>query len=152
MLTDEQREHIITEAKEWIGTKYRGNTCIKGVGCDCGQFLFGVYAEAGFLPADTLLPKNYSLQIEHRNDTEYIDTVRRFARDIPESEVKPGDVVLYKFGKGFYHGCIVIEWPAFILHSLKREGVTGGHGMNHGFGKREKVFLTLRDEFCEGKK
>jgi len=145
-LTQEQRENIVRVAKEWIGTKYRGNTCIKGVGCDCGQFLFGVYVEAGLVPADATLPKNYSLQVENRNDTDYIDTVRRFAREIPESEVKPGDIVLYKFGKGFYHGSIIVEWPAYILHSLQREGVTAGHGMNTRFRRREKVFFTLKDE------
>ena len=40
-LTDKQREKVCEVAKSWYGTPYRGWTCIKGVGCDCGQLLKG---------------------------------------------------------------------------------------------------------------
>jgi cell wall-associated NlpC family hydrolase len=152
-LTTEQRQRIVKEATAWIDTPYRPNTCIRQVGCDCGQFLFGCFSNLGFIPKDFDIPKNYSIQSAlHQNDPSYIDTARRVAREIPESEVQPGDFVIYKFGKAFSHGAIIVEWPHFIIHSLKRDGVTGGDGMNLRFAKREKVFLTLKDEFCLEKK
>jgi cell wall-associated NlpC family hydrolase len=147
-LTSTQREHIVKVAESWYHTPYRGWSCLKGAGVDCGQFLKGVYAEAGFLPGDIPLPKNYSLQVsQHRKDTEYIDTVARYMREIPEAEVLPGDVVIYKLGLAFAHGAIVVNWPEHIIHALERYGVTAGHGTNLKFGRLEKKFFTLREEF-----
>lgn len=149
-LTDEQRQRIVEEAKAWCeGTPYRGNTCIKGVGCDCAQLLFGVYRDAGFVSAETVIPQNYQMNVAmHKRDDTYIDTVRRFAREIPESDVKPGDIVLYKIGRGFSHAGIIVEWPEHVVHALAREGVHAGHGKNWKFGKYERIFLTLKDEHC----
>jgi cell wall-associated NlpC family hydrolase len=150
-LTDQQREHIVEVAKSWYGTPYRGWTCLKGVGCDCGQLLKGVFMEAGHRPQDGVpTPKDYSLQVYlHRKDTTYIDTIAKYFREISETDVKPGDVVAYKLGKGFAHAAIVVKWPEHVIHTLKREGVHAGHGNNNKFGRLEKKFFTLRDEFCE---
>ena len=35
----EERERLIAEAKEWLGTPYHTAGRIKGAGCDCGTFL-----------------------------------------------------------------------------------------------------------------
>lgn len=148
-MTPEERQRVVDVAKEWIGTPYRGWSCLKGAGCDCGQFVRGVYLEAfpekfkDCIP----LPKDYSLQIwQHKEDTTYLDIVSKYMREILESEILPGDVVLYKFGKGFAHGAIVVSWPEFVIHSLERYGVHGGHGKNHKFGKLERKSFTLKDE------
>lgn len=152
-LTDTQRENIVKVAKSWYGTPYRGWTCVKGVGADCGQLLKGVFMEAGIQPPDGIpTPKDYALDIaQHRASTEYKDTIEKYMREIPESEVKPGDVVVYRLGLAFAHAAIVVKWPDHIIHSLKREGVTAGHGANFKFGKLEKKFFTVKDEFCEVK-
>lgn len=149
-LTDEQRSNIVKIAKEWHGTPYRPHSCMKNCGTDCGQLLKGVFLEAGHRPDDGVpLATDYSVDIWlHKDDTSYIDTVSKYMREIPESEVKPGDVVLYKFGRGYAHAAIIIKWPEYVVHALKREGVTAGHGMNLKFGRREKKFFTLKDENC----
>jgi NlpC/P60 family putative phage cell wall peptidase len=152
MLTTEQREHIVAVAESWFGTPYRPHSCLKGVGCDCGSLLKGVYEEAGFVPS-VLLPENYSVQIsQHKLDTTYIDIVMKYMQEITEAEVLPGDVVLYKMGVGVWaHAAIIKVWPEFVIHSLEADGVTGGHGMNLKFKTMERKFLTLRDEYCGGK-
>ena len=149
-LTNEQREAIVKVAESWFKTPYRGHSCLKGAGVDCGQLLKGVFVEAGHLPADIPLPKNYSLQVsQHRHDTEYIETVGKYMREITEAEVLPGDVVIYKLGLAFAHAAFVVSWPEFVIHALERYGVTGGHGMNFKFGQLEKRFYTLKEEFTE---
>jgi hypothetical protein len=150
MLTDEQREHIIEVAESWYGTPYHGWTCLKGIGCDCGQLLKGVFMEAGHQPPDGVpTPSDYSLDVWlHREDTTYVDTIMKYFREIPESEVKPGDIVCYKLGHAMAHAGIIKVWPEHIIHSLKRDGVTAGHGMNFKFGRLEKKFFTLKDEHC----
>jgi hypothetical protein len=150
-LTDKERVHICEVAKSWYETPYRGWTCLKGVGCDCGQLLKGVFMEAGHQPADGVpTPKDYSLHIgQHRHSTEYVDMIEKYFRKIPESEVLPGDIVVYKIGLAFAHAAIIVKWPEHIVHSLEREGVHAGHGMNFKFGRLEKRFYTVKDEFCE---
>jgi hypothetical protein len=157
-LSDKQREELVKVAESWYRTPYRGWSCLKGAGVDCGQLLKGVYIEAGHQFSDGIpLPKDYSLQIsQHRNDTAYIETVAKYMREIPESEVKPGDVVVYKLGLAFAHAAIIKIWPEHVIHALERDGVTAGHGGEGKFGKNikfsrlEKKFFTLKDEFCKG--
>lgn len=49
-LTDNQREILVGEAKSWIRTPYRGGACLKRLGVDCGQFIYGVYRNCNLLP------------------------------------------------------------------------------------------------------
>jgi hypothetical protein len=153
-LTDKERASIVAVAESWYGTPYRGHSCLKGAGVDCGQLLKGVYVDAGYFAADGIpLPLDYSLQVsQHRHDTSYIETIAKYMREIPESEAKPADVVVYKMGLAFAHAGIIKSWPEHIIHALEQGGVTGGHGMNFKFGRLEKKFFTLRDEFCKGDK
>jgi hypothetical protein len=155
-LTTEQRQKIVDQAKDWCkDTPYRGNTAIKNVGADCGMLLFGVMRDSGFIPADVEaeLPHNYPMNLaQHKADDTYINTIRKFAREIPEAEVLPGDIVVYKIGKGWSHGAIIVSWPEHIVHALIREGVHAAHGKTWKLNRRyERMFLTLRDEFCQQK-
>jgi hypothetical protein len=146
-LSDKQREHIVEVANTWVGTPYRGWSCVKGAGCDCGQLLKGVYEEAGHIPEGANLPENYSLQVaQHRKDTEYIDTVMKYMREITEAEVLPGDAVIYKIGLAFTHAAIIVSWPEYVIQAIETHGVSAGHGMNSRYGKLQKRFFTLRDE------
>jgi hypothetical protein len=150
-LTTEQRAKVVEETKSWIGTPYRGWSKLKGCGVDCGQLLIGVYEAAGFFdPGYITTPKDYSLQVaQHREDTEYIETVEKYMREITEAEVLPGDVVVYKLGLAFAHAAIVISWPEYCIHAMARNGVTGAHGIDHPrLRKTERKFYTLKDEFC----
>ena len=157
MLTDTQRAEIVKEAKSWSGTPYSGWTWIKGVGADCGQFLYGVFNTLGYIPK-VPLPKDYSLQVsQHRASQEYLNLVDQFFREIPESEAKPGDLVVYKIGLAYAHGAIIVSWPNYILQAELRHGVSGSHGL-HNPALRERHYLkgtvrefrTLRDEYCKG--
>ena len=89
MLTKEQRERIVATAKGWYGTPYRGWTCLKGVGCDCGQLVRGVFVDAGFKKVEAIeIPATYSIRAaRHHKSTEYVDLVEKCFRAIPEAEV-----------------------------------------------------------------
>jgi len=159
MLTDIQRAAIVTEAKTWLGTPYRGWSAVKGAGVDCGQILYAVYHALAFIPTIEL-PKDYSLQVsQHRASTEYLLIVDRFFREIPEEEVKPGDLVVYKIGLAYAHAALIVEWPRYVIQAEARHGVSGTHGTkNPALRERQYLngcprdFRTLRDEYCRGGK
>jgi NlpC/P60 family putative phage cell wall peptidase len=44
---------IVAIARGWLGTPYRHQASLKGVGCDCLGLVRGVYAEAYGRPAAT---------------------------------------------------------------------------------------------------
>lgn len=151
-LTKEQREKIVATAMSWIGTPYRGWTCQKKVGCDCGQLLKGVFLECGFGFQDGIqTPENYPLWLtQHKKSTQYEEIVSRYMREIPESEAQPGDIVLFKIGLGFAHAAIIKSYPDFVIHALSKYGVVGGHATaNSKFGRLKRKFYTLKDEFCQ---
>jgi cell wall-associated NlpC family hydrolase len=152
-LSTQQRAAIVEEAKSWKGTPYRGWACRKGEGADCGQVIYGIYHACGLVPEVTL-PKDYSLQVsQHRASTEYINLVDRYFRDVKEAEVQPGDLVVYKLGLAYAHAAIIVEWPRFVLQAVARHGFSGAHGTQHpAFYRRERVFRTLKDEYCGGTK
>ena len=152
MLSNVQREAIVKEAQSWIGTPYRGWSCVKGAGTDCGQLLYGVFHACGHLPVITDLPKDYSLQVaKHRASTEYIDLVDKYFTSITEAEVLPGDIVVYKLGLAYAHAAIIVEWPGYIIQAEDLHHKVGGaHATKTPLFKRaERIFRTLRDEYTE---
>jgi cell wall-associated NlpC family hydrolase len=149
MLTTIQREAIVHEAKSWQGTPYIGHARIKGAGTDCGQILYAVYRACGLLP-DVELPKDYSLQVaQHRASTEYVDFIARYFREIPESDVLPGDLVVYKLGHAYAHAAVVVSWPEYVIQAEMRHGVSGAHGTKHpAFKRAPRVFFTLKARYA----
>jgi cell wall-associated NlpC family hydrolase len=151
MLTTEERCRVVETAKLWLGTRYRGWSAVRGPhgGVDCGQLLRVVYQEAGLLPPGDLgIDMSYSLTVaQHLEDTKYVDKVMEFFHEIPESQVLPGDLVIYKLGHAFAHGGIVIDWPLFI-HAIGHGGVRFAsnytHPKLHGALKKFFTFGTER--------
>jgi cell wall-associated NlpC family hydrolase len=152
MLYIKDRDNIVTEAQEWLNTPYKGWGRAKYWGCDCLGFVAGVFVNCGYISdkeADAAIPKSYSLQIgQHMEDTEYIDGLGEFMREIPEHEVRAGDVAMYKIALAFSHSAIVVKWP-LIIHALAHGGVKHADGKRHPLLLNKPVrFFTLDDERC----
>ncbi|TAK97549.1 MAG: hypothetical protein EPO08_21155 [Rhodospirillaceae bacterium] len=110
-----EREAVDRVAREWIGTPFHDNACVKGHGADCAQLLRGVFVEAGVLePFD--IPYYSPQFFLHQSDERFLGWVTKFAREIELADVRTGDVVLYRIGKCFAHGAIVVApgWPNII--------------------------------------
>jgi cell wall-associated NlpC family hydrolase len=150
-LNDVQREEVIKEVYTWVKTPYRGWSCSKGCGVDCGQLLYGVFHNCGFIP-ERELPRDYSLQVsQHRASTEYVNLVSQYFREIREAEVQAGDIVVYKLGLAYAHAAIIVEWPHNIIQAEARHGVSGAHGTKTPiFKQAERKFFTLKDAYCGG--
>jgi cell wall-associated NlpC family hydrolase len=147
LLSDLQREEIVAITMTWLNTPYRGWSKVKGAGVDCGQLLAAVYQEAGLIPDDITLPTDYPLFVGlHQASTEYVDLVLQFFDEIPESEVLPGDVVVWRLtgSKSYCHGAIIVEWPTCFIHAYGKSVRMGDAKSRLRFAKSEKLFFTLK--------
>ena len=122
----QQRRAVVNEAKSWLNTPYHHLARVKGAGADCAQLPIAVYSAAGLVP--DFDPGNYVAQWFLHHDTEkYLEQVERFAtlcgnylncREIVSNPL-PGDFLVYKFGRTYSHGAIVIKWP-LIIHAWRQ--------------------------------
>jgi cell wall-associated NlpC family hydrolase len=152
MLNEKQRAELVKEAWSWVGTPYVGWSCVKQVGCDCGQLLFGIFRECGYVSKDTKLPKDYSLQAaQHTTSTEYIDFVRTYMSELTSpDDLKIGDVICFQIGKGFAHGAILVEKPFKVIHALAGLGVRAADALKHpSLYKAQRRYFTLKDSYCK---
>lgn len=127
MTLDPRRQRVLTEAEEWLRTPYHPMGRIKGVkgGTDCLMLLAEVYERAGIIE-HVEVPYYRPDFMMHRDEERYLEGVLERGREVPGPQ--PGDVVLYKWGRVFAHGGIVIAWPQ-IIHAHFKYGVSLANGL-----------------------
>lgn len=139
-LTAEQRANIVRAAKEWIGTPYHHHGRVKNAGADCAMFPLSVYQECGVLPAD-YQPPEYSVQWHlHRTEELYLKEINQFVNEIAGPPA-PADFVVFRFGRTYSHGGIVIDWP-IIIHAYIPHGVLLSNALRDGelLGRPHRFF------------
>lgn len=139
----EFRTAITEEAMTWKGTPYRKTGRMKQVGCNCAQFVYGVVTGAGALP-NAQEPRWFTEQLAvHSKEERLLEYIKSYGGvEIEESDVKSGDLIVYKSGKGYGHCAIIISWPD-IIHCLAPHGVQMGmfdEGRLHSFNRK---YFTL---------
>jgi cell wall-associated NlpC family hydrolase len=149
-MLNERRQKVLQVAGEWVGTPFHHLQRCKGAGVDCGQFLLGVFEECGFIPhvKTAYYPRDFHL---HRSEEWYKSIVERFSRPITMAEALPADLVLYRVGRVFSHGGIIVEWPR-IIHSYVTRGVIYADGTQGHLMSKARVFyrpLMLEDEMSD---
>ena len=119
-MTPAQRAAVVAEARSWLGTPYHHQACLKGVGADCAQMPLAVYAAAGVIPRVEV--GAYSPQwFLHRSAELYLTWVLRFACEITPDQIAPGDFAVWRFGRTFSHGAVILDWPR-IIHASAPDG------------------------------
>ena len=156
------REGVCAIARSWIGTPYHHMGRVKGVGVDCAMFPLEVYREAGLI-GDIEVPYYPADWMMHRSEEIFLGIVQRYATEVTAppttptpaaaegapagdpgtagGSVLPGDFVIYRFGRCFAHGAIVVDWPT-IIHALTGKGVVLSDGEREGFlvGRAKRFF------------
>lgn len=138
-------QQAVAEALGWVGTPYHPHARLKGVGVDCAQLLIGVYSNVGAIPAVDV--GEYSTQWHlHRSEELFQEWVELFADRVSADDVRPGDVVLFRFGRTFSHGGIVIEWPTIVHAWLRSRAVVMDDGTAGYCAGRERAFYRIRGQ------
>lgn len=139
-LTIAQRNNIVRAAKEWLGTPYHHHARVKHAGADCAMFPLAVYQECGVLPRE-YRPPQYSVQWHlHRSEELYLNEIEKFVVEI-QTPPQPADFIVFRFGRTFSHGAIVVEWP-IVIHSYIPHGVLLSDALRDGelLGREHKCF------------
>ena len=117
---DTERAAVVAEARAWLRTPYHHMGRVKGAGVDCATLLAEVYARAGAVPTgrdSEFYPPDWHL---HRDAERYLGFVIEHAREIAGDPL-PADIALWRFGRCFSHGAIVIDWPV-VIHAYAGKG------------------------------
>ncbi len=117
-----RRAAVLAAAKGWLATPYHHMGRVRGAGADCLMLLVEVYASSKVIPPISVpfYPPDWHL---HRSAERYLEGVMRYAQEVDRPA--PGDAALFKFGRCFAHGAIVIAWPR-LIHAWHNAGVVYG--------------------------
>ncbi|MAP96629.1 MAG: peptidase P60 [Ponticaulis sp.] len=111
------RSQLISSGRDWIGTPYRHQASVKGVGADCLGLIRGIWRDC--LGAEPELPPPYTPDwAEAVGDDLLLDRFQSYFVERPIGDAEPGDVLLFRMGLGCpaKHAALMTG-PTHILHA-----------------------------------
>ena len=118
------RSDIVAETRRWIGTPYRHQASLKGVGCDCLGLVRGVWrAVIGDEPEQA--PPYAPDWAEATAEESLAQAATRHLIPVPSANFAPGDVLLFRWRANLpaKHAAIVTA-PALMVHAHDDAAVT----------------------------
>lgn len=111
------RSTIVAEARSWLGTPYRHQASLKGVGCDCLGLVRGVF-RALYGDEPERVPPYAPDWAEAASDEPLAQAAARHLAVVGKNAFDVGDVVLFRWRAGLAakHAAIVTA-PATIIHA-----------------------------------
>lgn len=94
------RATIVAEARDWIGTRYRHQASLKGVGCDCLGLVRGVWRHC--IGDEPETPPPYAPDWAEASGEEALaEAALRHLVPIAIDQFSAGDVLLFRWRDGF---------------------------------------------------
>ena len=147
MMPDSRRALVVAEALTWERTPYHHRARIKGVGVDCAQLPAAVYEAVGLIPH--VEPEYDPQWMLHRDEEIYLGWARKYGREISRDQVGPGDFVIWKYGRCFSHGAIMLTLdPPEVMHAVIVGGgvCRGNIDRDEELASRPVKFFTLFED------
>lgn len=111
------RGEIVAAARDWIGTPYRHQASLQGVGADCLGLLRGVWRDF-FEREPELVPPYTPDWAEALKQDTLLEAAQRHLIEIPIGSAQPGDVFLFRMGLGHpAKHCAIVSGPDRIIHA-----------------------------------
>ncbi len=119
-----RRDRIVAEALAWVGTPYRHQASLKGVGCDCLGLVRGVW-RAVIGPEPEVAPA-YSPDWAEAGADSLAQAALRHLRPVVPGEMAPGDVLLFRWRPELpaRHAAILVA-PVRFVHAQAGAAVAG---------------------------
>lgn len=115
-----ERIAVVKEAWDWLRTPWHDRARVKGVGVDCAQLPAAVYEATGHIPhIEPIYNRQWAL---NQNKELYLEWVLQFAHEIEPALKDIGDLGVWKFGRTYSHGAILISETS-IIHAAMAVGV-----------------------------
>jgi len=101
---------IVAEARAWVGTPYRHQASLKGVGCDCLGLVRGVWRTV-LGPEPERMPPYAPDWAEAARCETLAQAAARHMTAVPLDRYAPGDVLLFRWRAGLpaKHAAIVTD-------------------------------------------
>jgi NlpC/P60 family putative phage cell wall peptidase len=117
-------DRVVVSARGWIGTPYRHQGSLKGVGCDCLGLVRGVWRE--LYGAEPEMPPAYQPDWAERGteDALMAAATRHFGPAVPREAMASGDLLLFRWRPGMpaKHAGILSKADRFI-HAYEQAAV-----------------------------
>lgn len=120
----ERAEHIITIARQWIGTPYHHQQSLKGCGCDCLGLIRGIYSELYNHPPALHTPYTRDWA-EASGEETLIKAAGAHLKQIDINQHAPGDVLIFRFRKWMVAKHAAIEsYEGRMIHAIEQSSVS----------------------------
>lgn len=107
---------VIAEARAWIGTPYRHQASVKGVGCDCLGLVRGVWRAV--IGAEPERPGAYTPDWAERCGAETLLAAAHRHLIARGAGAEPGDVILFRYQAGApAKHCAILCAPDRMIHA-----------------------------------
>ncbi len=132
-------ERVVVAARGWIGTPYRHQASVKGVGCDCLGLVRGVWREVVGDEPERVPPYSPDWAEVVGKET-LLEAARRHLIEIAIGEARAGDVLLFRMGLGAVakHVAIVSGVEAQAAHPDESRGPCCNVDLDPGFRRDER--------------
>lgn len=130
------RRRVCAIAKSWLGTPFRDQGKVKGPNgaVDCAMLLVATFQEAGLLDP-SYDPRPYPPQFHlHKGEERFlkqIEAIVALRQRGAEAQRGPiaGDVIVYRVGRCFSHGGIIVG-GGYLLHAYYKTGNVSISGLD----------------------
>ncbi|AVO44073.1 DUF6950 family protein [Phreatobacter cathodiphilus] len=111
------RSAIVAAARGWLGTPYRHQASLHGIGCDCLGLVRGVWRQV-IGPEPVFVPPYTPDWAEAHGHETLAEAARRHLVEVDAGEARPGDVVLFRWRDGFpAKHCAILTGPTTLIHA-----------------------------------
>ncbi len=115
-----QRCRVVTEVRRWIGTPYHHAADVRGAGVDCGMLIVRSFVDTGLCAYFDPRPYTADWHL-HRSEERYLGFVFDHCHEVENA--RPGDVIVFRYGRCFSHGGIVTKAdPLTFVHAYRPAG------------------------------
>jgi cell wall-associated NlpC family hydrolase len=114
---------VINDGLSWIGTPFKNCGDVKGpAGCvDCAMLLVRTHVDTGILPPFD--PRPYSASwFLHQTEEKFLGWIKDRLGGVEIDRPRVGDCLVYRFGKCFSHGAILINSEE-VVHAFYKSGI-----------------------------